>query len=126
MEQGSFVYQYSARKNREIEHIREKYLPQKENKLERLKRLDRRVQSAGRTASLSIGVIGALIFGIGMCFGLGALTGNPILPYLFCALGVLIMLPAYPIYRAIAKKVRQSLTPEILRLSDELLEESRN
>ena len=116
-----FTYQYSAKQNREVERIRKKYLPQEENKLETLRRLDSRVQSAGIIPSLCIGVIGWLIFGIGMCFGLDVFAGADWLSVLFCALGTVVMLPAYPICRRIARKTKAELTPEILRLSEEIM-----
>ena len=118
---NAFTYQYSAKQNREVENIRSKYLPKEENKLERLRRLDTKVQMAGTIPSLCIGVIGCLIFGIGMCFGLDVFAGADWLTLLFCIPGVIIMLPAYPIYKSIANKTKAELTPEILRLSEEII-----
>ena len=68
MENKSFTYNYSAARNKEVESIRRKYMPREESKLETLKRLDYRVQSAGMIEGLCLGIIGALVFGIGMCF----------------------------------------------------------
>ncbi len=116
-----FTYQYSAMQNREIERIRQKYLPREESKLETLKRLDGRVQRAGKLAGLTLGVLGALVFGIGMCFGLDVLAGADWLTLLFCATGAVIMAPAYPVFRHLAKKERDALAPEILRLSEEIM-----
>ncbi|MBR6745554.1 MAG: hypothetical protein IKM00_10135, partial [Clostridia bacterium] len=62
-----FTYQYLAKQNKEVEHIRRKYLPKEEDKMETLRKLDARVQMAGTVPSLCIGIIGCLIFGIGMC-----------------------------------------------------------
>ena len=36
-------------------------------------------------------------------------------------IGTLIMIPAYPIYRRIARKTKADLSPEILRLSEEII-----
>lgn len=116
-----FKYEYSARQNREIERIRNKYLPKEESRVDVLKKLDLKVQSAGLLESLVVGIVGVLIFGIGMCFGLDVFSGSDWLTVLFCALGTVIMLPAYPLYKSIAKKTREELTPEILRLTDEIL-----
>ena len=116
-----FTYRYSAAQNREVERIREKYLPREESRLELLRKLDRRVQSAGMIEGLTVGVVGCLIFGIGMCFGLGVFGGGNWLAILFGALGTAVMLPAYPLYRRIARKTREALTPEILRLSEEIM-----
>lgn len=116
-----FTYQYSAKQNREVEHIRRKYLPREESKMEILRKLDNRVQSAGMIPALCIGVIGCLVFGIGVCFGLDVLAGADWLSILFGVIGVTVMIPAYPVYRQIAKKTRAELTPEILRLSEEIM-----
>lgn len=116
-----FRYQYSAKQNKEVENIRKKYMPKEIGKLDLLKKLDCRVQSAGVVQSLTIGVIGCLIFGVGMCFGLDVLHGPDWLSILLGISGVCVMLPAYPVYRHIARKTKAELTPEILRLSEEIM-----
>ena len=116
-----FTYRYSAAQNKEVERIRKKYLPEEESKIDLLRKLDNRVQSAGMIEGLTVGIIGCLIFGIGMCFGLDVFRGADWLSLLFGGLGVIIMLPAYPIYKRIAQKTKAELTPEILRLSDEIM-----
>lgn len=123
MEKETFKYRYSSERNREIEAIRSKYLPKVESKIDVLKRLDARVRDAGQLEGLTVGVVGALVFGIGMCIGLGAIAAAPILAALFGTLGAAIMVCAYPIYRSISRRIRNELTPEILRLSDEILNE---
>ena len=60
MENNTFSYNYSAVKNKEVESIRKKYMPREESKLERLKKLDLRAQSAGMIEGLSLGIVGAL------------------------------------------------------------------
>ena len=121
MENTTFNYTYSAARNKEVESIRRKYMPHEESKLERLKKLDLRVQMAGTIESLCLGIVGALIFGIGMCFFLDVFAGAAWLSALFMIIGSLIMIPAYPIYRRIARKTKAELTPEILRLSEEIM-----
>ena len=118
---NNFSYRYSAKQHREVEDIRKKYLPREENKIERLRKLDKRVQLAGMIESLTAGIIGCLIFGIGMCFGLDVFGGADIFTLLFCAVGALVMLPAYPIYKRISKRTKDNLSPEILRLSNEII-----
>ena len=97
METQSFIYNYSAERNKEVENIRRKYIPQEESKLERLKKLDLRVQSAGMIESLCIGILGALVFGVGLCIGLDAISGALWLTVLLMICGTLLMIPAYPI-----------------------------
>jgi hypothetical protein len=76
MENKTFTYSYSAERNKEVESIRNKYLIREESKLEKLKKLDYRVQSAGMIESLSLGIVGVLTFGVGMCFFLGVFSGG--------------------------------------------------
>ena len=96
-------------------------MPKEESKLEKLKRLDLCVQTAGTIESLCFGIVGALVFGLGMCFFLDVFEGAAWLSALFMIVGSLIMIPAYPIYRRIARKTKTELTPEILRLSEEIM-----
>ena len=121
MENNTFSYNYSAVRNKEVESIRRKYMPHEESKLERLKKLDLRVKTAGTIEGLCLGIVGALVFGIGMCFFLDVFAGAAWLTALLMVLGAVIMIPAYPIYRRIARKTKTELTPEILRLSEEIM-----
>ena len=126
MENNTFSYNYSAARNKEVENIRKKYMPKEESKIETLKRLDDRVQTAGMIEGLCLGIIGALVFGIGMCFFLEVFAGAVWLTVLFMVIGTLLMIPAYPIYRRIAHRTKEKLTPEILRLSEEIMKPTRN
>lgn len=119
---ATFTYQYSAEKNKEVENIRSKYLPKEENKFERLKHLDRKVQNAGVIESLCVGIVGSLVFGVGMCIGLGAIAGKMWLAVVLGVIGTIIMIPAYFIYKKIAQNVKEELAPEILKLSEEIMQ----
>ena len=121
MENYTFRYQYSAAQSKEVQEIRKKYVPREMDKMERLRILDSKVQKAGMTESLCLGIIGALIFGIAMCFGLDVFGAAwwPAIP--FGILGVAMMLPAYPLYKYLYNKKKVALTPEILQLTEELI-----
>lgn len=119
--ENKFNYSYSAVKNREVERIRRKYLPSEANKLDTLKALDLRVQSAGTLEGICVGIVGAIIFGLGMCIFLDVISGASWLTAILMISGALFMIPAYPLYRRIARKTKTELTPEILRLSDEII-----
>ena len=120
-----FSYNYSAQQNREVQEIRNRYLPKEESKLEELKRLDRKVQTSGQAQALSIGIIGCLIFGTGMCFALGVLGSSMLLGVIIGLVGVLVMLPAYPIYRRCRSKAKAANQERILELAAELSGESK-
>ena len=121
MENSTFTYQYSATRNKEVESIRRKYMPMEGSKFEHLKKLDLRVQNAGVVESLYLGVVGSLVFGVGMCFFLNVFAGATWFAALFMTIGTLLMLPAYPLYKRISKKAKAKFTPEILRLFEEII-----
>ena len=117
----TFEYNYSAKQQKEIKTIREKYVPKEENKMEQLRRLDASATKPGTAASIIVGVIGALLFGIGMCCTM-VWMGNLFIPGIVIGVaGLLSIAAAYPVYTHITKKQREKLAPEIMRLTDELM-----
>lgn len=123
MNQETFTYSYSAKRNSEVLEIRKKYLPQEESKLEELKRLDNTVQTSGMTESLSAGIGGALVFGLGLCLAMQVIGSGVILVILGVLLGIVGiagMLVAYPVYRRVFDNTKQKFTPRILELTAEL------
>lgn len=121
MDNTVFKYNYSSSENEEAKRIRNKYIPKEESKLEILKTLDRKVQNAGIAQSLILGMIGCMIFGIGICMALEAIAGGILFAAACGVSGLAIMLTAYPVYRYISVKTKNKFAPKILELSDELL-----
>ena len=128
MQQQTFTYTYSAAQQEEIKNIRNKYLPPEEDKMESLRKLHHSATQKAQALSIATGVIGALIMGTGMSLvmtDLGSLFGltNPMI--LGITIGIAGLLPvalAYPLYHRVLRKERQRIAPEILRLSDELMQ----
>lgn len=119
---GTFSYTYSASQQKEIISIREKYAPppQEEDKLEQLRRLDRSVTRKGAAKALTVGTVGALLLGIGMCCCL-VWTNLFVLGIIAGVLGIAAASAAYPLYNYVTKKERERIAPEIIRLTDELM-----
>ena len=118
-----FTYTYSADQQKEIKRIREKYAPStaQEDKMERLRKLDESATKPGMIVSLAVGIISALLLGLGMsCTMVWADT--LFIPGIFIGIvGILGVAAAYPLHVHITKKQRKKLAPEILSLSDELM-----
>lgn len=118
MENNKFSYTYSADKQEEIAKIREKYCPREETTLEKIKRLDNSVTNKAVTASLVVGMVSALILGVGMCccmvwtqfFVLGIIVG---------VIGIIGVCLAYPVYKKVLETERAKIAPQILALTDE-------
>lgn len=121
-ESQSFQYSYSAKRQKEIEDIRKKYLPKEEDKLETLKRLDKEAEKPGTVASLVVGIIGTLLLGIGMCCTMvwGSSMMVFLLGIIIGIIGIAILSMAYPLYRKITKKQRGKIAEQILALSEEI------
>lgn len=120
----TFSYTYSAKEQEEIKKIRDKYAaPTKEEiSMEQLRRLDASTTRGATVVSLIVGIVSALLFGVGMCctmipewemyFIFGIIIG---------VAGIIGVAAAYPIYTYMVKRKRAKLAPEIIRLSEELL-----
>lgn len=115
-----FSYTYSATANKEVQEIRKKYMPKEESKFEELKRLDYQVQTSGMIQSLSIGIVGFLLLGLGVCMAAKIVGESIILGVLLGIIGFAVMLLAYPVYRSIFAKTKEKLAPRILELTAEL------
>ena len=125
----SFSYTYSAAQQQEIQNIRKKYLPQGEDKMERLRRLHRSAGKKAQAWAITLGTVGALIMGTGMSLAmsdlgqmLGISGGGAMAIGIGVGLaGMVLLALAYPLYNRILKKERERIAPEILRLTDELM-----
>ena len=123
-QETTFIYNYSAKENKEVQEIRSKYLPREESKLEELKRLDYTVQNSGMIESLCAGIGGILMFGLGLCLAMqviGSGVFSIVLGILLGIVGMIGMIAAYPVYRKIAQKATVEYAPRILQLTDELM-----
>ncbi|MBR2010986.1 MAG: hypothetical protein IKA06_04510 [Clostridia bacterium] len=118
-----FSYTYSAADQEELRRIRKKYAPEEEDKWERLRALDASVTEKAQLISLIIGILSALVLGVGMCCVLvwGSSTGMIVLGVLVGIVGLSGVAAAYPLYAWISQKQRDRVAPEILRLTEELM-----
>ena len=126
-ETESFNYTYSAKQQDEIKAIRKKYEAPEENKMEQLRRLDASATQKATTRSMTVGIIGALIMGLGMSItmtDIGAVFGSflsMLVGIVIGIVGIVLVCLAYPTYHRTLKAERERIAPEILRLSDELM-----
>lgn len=119
--QDSFQYTYSALEQEELKRIRCKYLPKEDDKMAMLRRLDAQAAQKATMVSIIVGVIGALVLGLGMsCCMVWA--GKWFVPGIVIGMaGIALVALAYPLYSRIARKERERIAPQILRLTDELM-----
>lgn len=127
----TFSYTYSAKEQEEIKAIRKKYTAEEtvEDKMATLRRLDDAVTQKATTASLVLGIIGALVLGIGMSLAMTEIgeaigligAASMSVGIVVGIIGIVLVSLAYPLYNQILKSEREKIAPEIIRLTDELL-----
>lgn len=125
-EKDTFKMTYSASRQEEIEKIRKKYMPEETSKMEQLRILDGKANKKATAVSVGVGVTGTLIMGIGMSLimsDFGKFLGEKSFAsgIALGVIGMAVLACAYPLYNHTLKKERKKNAPEILRLSDELM-----
>ena len=121
----SFKYTYSAEEQEEIKRIRQKYQMQEENEMDRLRKMDAKVTQKATIMSLVLGMVGALVMGMGMSLvmtDLGATVGISSSAGIMIGMaGMILVALAYPVYDKVQRKEREKIAPEILKLTEELM-----
>ncbi len=117
-----FEYTYSAKQQEEVEALRKKYLPQEEDKMETLRRMDKEAERPGTVAAIVLGIIGTLIFGSGMSLAMLVMTPVAMAGGILLGVtGITLAAMALPVYRKMTKKERERIAPQVLALTEELL-----
>lgn len=124
--QETFQYTYSAKEQEELQRIRSKYLPKEESKLEQLHRLDAGVDKKATIYAIAVGLVGALLLGLGMSLtmtdlGSGLGGASMVIGIILGIAGMALVGIAYPLYYRVLKKEREKIAPEILKLTEELM-----
>lgn len=129
MNEKKFEYSYAApteRERREVESLRRKYAPEIErtDKMSEIRELDKKVQSPPRIWALILGVVGTLVFGLGLTMILEwnlLLWGTAV-----AAVGLVPVTLAYPVYKWKLQKLSDKYREQILTLSEEILHENKD
>lgn len=124
-DRDKFTYSYSApteSERREILEIQKQYLGDvQEDKLKRLRKLNAAVKNTAMGVALNLGVAGLLLFGTGMSITLA--WGNYLAGIIVSVIGIFPMAAAHPVYNFFIKRGKKKYGEEIIRLTNELLNE---
>ena len=129
------IYRKKRQENNEMndldkvyaESVAKDYMPKETNKVRQLKKLDERAKLPAFITAMTLGIIGTLIFGIGMCFGLSVFgTGEifMVIGVLVGIVGAAICIINYPLYKKLLKKGKEKYAFEILELAKEITGEA--
>lgn len=125
-----FNYTYSApsaEEKKEIEYIRKQYVENQEKKdvdgkMQRLRTLHSKVKSPAMAISLTMGIVGTLVFGLGLSM---VLEWNLLVwGSLVAVVGLAPIISAYWAHNKILERQKKKYGEEILQLSQELLDEN--
>lgn len=111
-------YTISEQEQREAQKIRNEYVPEKENTMVQLKKLNQKVKRPGSIVSIALGIMGALVMGAGM--SLVMVWSNMGLGLVMGIAGLVAALLAYPVYSLITNKRKKQYAPEIMNISNSI------
>lgn len=106
---------------KQVEAIVKEYLPHEETKVEKLKKLNKKVKRPATIFAYTFGVIGSLVLGVGMCLAMKVIGNLMPLGIVIGVLGIAMVSVNYFIYKLINKKRMAKFQCDVLKISNELL-----
>ena len=123
-----YDYTYKAlapHERKEVENIRNKFSANNEHDaLTELRKINDKIENVPTTISLIIGIIGALIFGLGMAMILE--WDLIILGIIVGCVGIIPIVFAFPFYKRYYNLLKDKYKDEILTLTEKLLDGKEN
>ena len=108
------------------EAIANEYAPKDTSKVVALRKLDARAKLPATVFTYSLGIISALVLGVGMCLAMGQIgsgtTGSLVIGIIIGIVGMIGMGVNYPLYRKLLAKGKQKYAFEIMELAKEISE----
>lgn len=106
------------------EHLANEYAPKDDSKVIALRKLDARAKLPATAFTYSVGMISALIAGVGMCLSMNVIGNGSSVSFV---LGVIIGLVGlagmginYPVYKKMLARGKQKYAFEIMELAKEI------
>ncbi len=108
------------------EQIANEYAPKDTSKVVALHKLDAKAKLPATVFTYSVGILSALVFGVGMCLAMGQIgsgtTGSFVLGIIVGVLGMVGMSINYPIYKRILANGKKKYAFEIMELAKKISE----
>ncbi|MBR2010980.1 MAG: dihydropteridine reductase [Clostridia bacterium] len=108
-----------------IQKIRTQYTEKAHTALDDLKALDKKVKRPATVFSYLFGTVGALVLGTGMSLAMGVIGSSMPLGIGIGLLGILAVAVNYPLYQRILDARRKKYAPEIIAMSDKIMNENQ-
>ena len=108
------------------EQLANEYAPKDTSKVVALRKLDAKAKRPAMIFTYTLGVLAALVFGVGMCLAMGQIgsgtTSSFVLGIAVGVVGMLGMGVNYPIYKKLLAQGKQKYAFEIMELAREISE----
>lgn len=109
------------------EHLANEYAPKDDSKVIALRKLDARAKLPATVFTYAVGILSALIAGVGMCLSMNVIGGGTMVSFV---IGVIIGIVGlagmginYPVYKKMLAKGKKKYAFEIMELAKEISEE---
>ena len=114
------------------EKISTQYMEKQSTELDSLRELDAKVKTPANVFAYTFGSISAIVMGGGMSLIMTdiaekiGITGDPMVPGIIIGIiGMVLALINYPIYKSILNARKKKYAPEILALSEKIMNETK-
>ena len=114
------------------EKIRTQYMEKQSTELDSLRELDAKVKTPANVFAYTFGSISAIVMGGGMSLIMTdiaekiGITGDPMVPGIIIGIiGMVLALINYPIYKSILNARKKKYAPEILALSEKIMNKTK-
>lgn len=104
-----------------VQQIRSQYEDKGTSKLEQLKKLDRKIKLPAEIVAYTIGIIGSLVLGIGLCLAMKVIGNIMPLGIVIGCVGIIMVSINYFIYKQIVSIRKRKYGNAVIELADEML-----
>ncbi|WP_321972838.1 dihydropteridine reductase [Paratractidigestivibacter sp.] len=108
------------------EQLANEYAPKDTSKVVALRKLDARAKRPAMIFTYTLGVISALVLGVGMCLAMGQIGSGSTFSFVagivIGIIGIVGMSVNYPIYKRMLEQGKQKYAYEIMELAKEISE----
>lgn len=113
-------YSYSPKDVEEAKAIRSEFIPVEKKEIDKLRTIKRNAEGRARVPAITLGVIAAIIFGIGFSLTL-FLPSYFILGIAVGIIGIVGIAFAYPLYKSRLSKEKERVEDDVVALADAII-----
>lgn len=116
MEDEKYSYRFSKRDEEELKNLKDKYVAREKTPLEQVRDIESEVNKQASIPSYTIGIIGSIVLGIGMCFTM-VWTQFFALGIVIGIIGIAIIAMNYPLYVRRIQKLRKAQAERVAKIA---------